>query len=103
VLGILAPGSVVTIRPEDAGADGDGVVAAVGGGFFAVADNRVSILAHEALLGSEVDVPAARTALDTALEELEAARGSGGGAEEPAGVRYLRAQLRAAGEPDARA
>jgi F-type H+-transporting ATPase subunit epsilon len=98
VLGILAAGSVVTIKPED-GAGDDRVMAAVGGGFFAVADNRVSILAREAQLGREVDVTAARTALDQALQELQA---SPGGGEEPADVRYLRAQLRAAGEPDTR-
>jgi F-type H+-transporting ATPase subunit epsilon len=97
VLGILAAGSVVTIQPE--GGAGDRVVAAVGGGFFAVADNRVSILAHDALLGHEVDVTAARTALDQALQQLETTPG----AEEPADVRYLRAQLRAAGESDAKA
>jgi F-type H+-transporting ATPase subunit epsilon len=100
VLGILAAGSVVTIRPEDGAADGDRVMAAVGGGFLAVADNRVSILAHEAQLGREVNVPVARAALDKALQELEATPGGG---EEPAEVRYLRAQLRAAGEPDAKA
>jgi len=105
VLGILVEGSVVTIRPE-AGADGPGspgggeVVAAVGGGFFAVADNRVSILAHQAQLGPEVDTAATRAALEKALQD---AADSAGGDEEPADVRYLRALLRAAGEPDVRA
>lgn len=107
VLGILAEDSVVTIRPE-AGADGaegaggtDGsVIAAVGGGFFAVADNRVSILAHQAQLGREVDTAAVRAALDRALQEAQA---SPEGDEEPADVRYFRALLRAAGEPDDRA
>ena len=105
VLGILVEGSVVTIRPE-AGADGTDspgggeVVAAVGGGFFAVADNRVSILAHQAQLGPEVDTAATRAALEKALQD---AADSAGGDEEPADVRYFRALLRAAGEPDVRA
>jgi F-type H+-transporting ATPase subunit epsilon len=106
VLGILVEGSVVTIRPKAAGdndsesqAGGD-IVAAVGGGFFAVADNRVSILAHEAQLGRQVDAAAARAALEKALQD---AADSAGGDEEPADVRYFRALLRAAGEPDNRA
>jgi F-type H+-transporting ATPase subunit epsilon len=105
VLGILAEGSVVQIKPEE-GAAGDGgggegeVTAAVGGGFFSVADNRVSILAHRAQLGREVDTAAARAALDTALQDAQA---SPEGDEEPADVRYFRALLRAAGEPDDRA
>jgi F-type H+-transporting ATPase subunit epsilon len=105
VLGILVEGSVVTIRPE-AGADGTdspgggAVVAAVGGGFFAVADDRVSILAHQARLGPEVDTAATRAALEKALQD---AADSAGEDEEPADVRYLRALLRAAGEPDVRA
>jgi F-type H+-transporting ATPase subunit epsilon len=107
VLGILAEGSVVTIRPEagagggegtdGAGGAGGSVIAAVGGGFFAVADNRVSILAHQAQLGREVDTAAVRTALDRALQDAQA---SPEGDEEPADVRYFRALLRAAGEPD---
>ena len=118
VLGILVEGSVVTIRPaaggegaargqndsEGQGGEGRGggsdIVAAVGGGFFAVADNRVSILAHEAQLGRQVDAAAARAALEKALQE---AADSAGGDEEPADVRYFRALLRAAGEPDDRA
>ncbi|HEV2242948.1 MAG TPA: F0F1 ATP synthase subunit epsilon [Streptosporangiaceae bacterium] len=112
VLGILVEGSVVTIRPEtraendskSPGGEGRGggsdIVAAVGGGFFAVADNRVSILAHEAQLGRQVDAAAARAALEKALQD---AADSAGGDEEPADVRYFRALLRAAGEPDARA
>jgi F-type H+-transporting ATPase subunit epsilon len=112
VLGILVEGSVVTIRPEARGENdsesqggegregGSDIVAAVGGGFFAVADNRVSILAHEAQLGRQVDAAAARAALEKALQD---AADSAGGDEEPADVRYFRALLRAAGEPDARA
>ncbi len=106
VLGILAEGSVVRILPKESpdgeGGDGDGgeLTAAVGGGFFSVADNRVSILAHQAQLGREVDAAAARAALDRALQDAQA---SPEGDEEPADVRYFRALLRAAGEPDDRA
>jgi F-type H+-transporting ATPase subunit epsilon len=100
VLGILAPGSVVRIQPEegagDVADDRGEVVAAVDGGFFSVADDRVSILARQAQLASEVDTRATRAALDNALQRAEALAG---GAEEPADVRYLRALLRAAGEP----
>ena len=100
VLGILAEGSLVRIMPEgrpDAGADGTGeVVAAVNGGFFSVADDRVSILAREAQLGGDVDARAARAALDEAVQRAEAAPG---GEVEPADVRYFRALLRAAGDP----
>jgi F-type H+-transporting ATPase subunit epsilon len=103
VIGILAEGSVVRIVREG-GADGDAgseaggstVVAGVNGGFFSVADNRVSVLAREAELGGDVDVSATRAALEEALQSAEA---SAAGEEEPAGVRYYRALLRAAGEP----
>ncbi len=102
VLGILAEGSLVRIRPEgsspDAAAGDSGeVVAAVNGGFFSVADDRVSILAREAQLGGEVDTKAVRAALDEATQRAEASAGSGG--EEPADTSYLRALLRAAGDP----
>jgi len=99
VLGILAEGSMVRIRTEggaDEAASGDEVVAAVSGGFFSVADDRVSILARQAQLGGEVDTSAARAALDEALQKTE---GAPSGSEEPADVRYFRALLRAAGEP----
>jgi F-type H+-transporting ATPase subunit epsilon len=102
VLGILAEGSLVRIMPEgppDAAGRAE-VVAAVNGGFFSVADDRVSILAREAQLGEQVDARAARTALDEAVQRAEA---SPGGDEEPADVRYFRALLRAAGDPADRA
>jgi F-type H+-transporting ATPase subunit epsilon len=103
VLGILAQGSVVTIRPEP-GAEGSedrsDVLAAVAGGFFSVADDRVSILARQGQLGRDVDAAAARAGLDTALQDAAASADSDG---EPAEVRYLRALLRAAGESDDRA
>jgi F-type H+-transporting ATPase subunit epsilon len=102
VLGILAEGSLVRIMPEgapDAAARAE-VVAAVNGGFFSVADDRVSVLAREAQLGEEVDARAARSALDEAVQRAEA---SPGGEGEPADVRYYRALLRAAGDPADRA
>ena len=97
VLGILAEGSVLRILPEEAQPGGE-IRAAVGGGFLAVAENRVSILARQAELGDRVDQAAARAALDAALAEAEAsgaARADGESAE----ARYARALLRAAGEP----
>jgi F-type H+-transporting ATPase subunit epsilon len=99
VLGILAEGSVVRIRPNAAADDGE-VIAAVNGGFFSVADDRVSILAQDAQLGGEIDTKAARAALESALQDAPA--GASGG-EEPADVRYYRALLRAAGDPADRA
>ncbi len=96
VLGILAEGSIVRILDPEGTSGGDGaeagreVSAAVSGGFLSVAGDRISILAVDAQLGSEVDTSAARSALDD----------SGGPAsgDEPAEVKYARAQLRAAGE-----
>jgi F-type H+-transporting ATPase subunit epsilon len=100
VLGILAEGSVVTIKPEGAADRGyQEVVAAVNGGFFSVADDRVSILAQQAQLGDQVDTRAAQAALESALEGAPAEAG----AEEPADVRYYRALLRAAGDSADRA
>ena len=101
VLGILAEGSVVRILdPENGGgADGDQasdgeITAAVSGGFLSVADDRISVLAVDAQLGSEVDKAAARADLEAALTEA----GSPSPAEEPEEAKYARAQLRAAGE-----
>jgi F-type H+-transporting ATPase subunit epsilon len=87
VLGILAEGSVVRIRPQEGG--GDEVSAAVSSGFFSIADDRVSILARQAQLSSAIDTAAAQAALDAALGES--------GSEESTEVRYYRAQLVAAG------
>jgi F-type H+-transporting ATPase subunit epsilon len=90
VLGALVDGSVVRIKPANGG---EWVTAMVGGGFFSVAANRVSVLAEYAELGSEVDANAAREALQEALTAKEA------GDEEEAVVaeRRARARLRAAG------
>ncbi len=92
VLGILAEGSVVRILPEGDAADG-WLAVAVHGGFLSVADDRISILAHQAELGSQVDSSAVQSALDSALEDE-----SRSADEESADVRYFRAQLRAAGD-----
>ena len=99
VLGILAEGSLVRILPEDeqTAATGDEVLAAIGGGFLAVSEDRVSILARQAELGQDVDRSDAKAALDAALEEAEATGANRGGTE-PAAVRYARALLRATGE-----
>ena len=99
VLGIVVEGSLVRILPEgtaDGSAEGSAVVAAVNGGFFSVADDRVSVLAREAQLGGEVDSRAIRAALDEALQDPEA---TAEGDEESSDARYYRALLRAAGEP----
>jgi F-type H+-transporting ATPase subunit epsilon len=99
VLGILAEGSVVRIIPEgsegDAADDRGMIIAAVGGGFFSVANDRVSVLAHQAQLGREVDRQAAQNALNDALQDTGA---SDQGDEESTDVRYFRALLRAAGD-----
>ncbi len=97
VIGILSEGSVVRIHPgsgEEGTAWGEEVTAAVSGGFFSVADDRVSVLARQARLGGDVDIAAVRAALHDALQRAQAAAAGG---EEPADVRYYRAQLRAAG------
>jgi F0F1-type ATP synthase epsilon subunit len=63
----------------------------VGGGFLAVADDKISILAREAVLGADVDASAVRS-------ELGAAAGEDSDPDEKnARAVYLAAQLRAAG------
>jgi F-type H+-transporting ATPase subunit epsilon len=96
VLGILAEGSVVRILPEDGqGAEGQGangeVIAAIGGGFLSIADDRVSVLARRAQLGADVS----RAEVQASLDAAEEAAGPG---EETADIRYFRALLRAAGD-----
>jgi F-type H+-transporting ATPase subunit epsilon len=90
IIGILYEGSMVQIRPDDH--TKPDVFAAISGGFLSVANNRVSILAREAVLGSHVDTAAAQAALTDALSELP----QQGVPEEPANVRYYRALLSAA-------
>ena len=97
VLGLLAEGSVVRILdPEQGPADASGpageVRAAVSSGFLSVHDDRVSILARQAELGSRVDQAAVRAELDASVAEVSA------GEEETAEVKYSRARLRAAGD-----
>ena len=87
VFGVLAEGSLVEILNDDA----EPVRAAVSGGFLSVANDRVSILAAQALFADEVDADEAQRELDSALAEAEP------GPEEPAEAKYARAQLRAAG------
>jgi F-type H+-transporting ATPase subunit epsilon len=87
VFGILAEGSLVEIFTEQSS-----VKAAVSGGFLAIADDQVSILAAEAQLGQDVDMAEARREIDAVLSE------TGAGPEEPAEVKYARARLRAAGD-----
>ena len=86
VLGILAEGSVVRIRPDEGGEE---ISAAVSSGFFSIADDRVSVLARQARLSSEIDRGAVQAALDAELGDS--------GPEESAQARYYRAQLVAAG------
>ncbi|OLT29551.1 ATP synthase F1 subunit epsilon [Actinomadura sp. CNU-125] len=86
VLGVLLDGSVVKIEPADGGAP---VTAMVGSGFFSVAGDEVSVLAEQAELSNEVDVAAAKRA-------LEAAQASGDDEDGTAERRAL-ARLRAAG------
>ena len=74
VLGILAEGSVVRILPEDGQGAGGEMLAAVGGGFLSVADDRVSVLARQAQLGTEVDRAGAQAALDAAHRGSRARR-----------------------------
>ncbi len=96
VLAIIAEGSLVRIiDPESAPEQDAGreVVAAISAGFLAVRDDRVSILARQAQLGSSVDASAVRADLNAALESAQAP-----GEPESAEVRYSRALLRAAGD-----
>lgn len=86
VLGALVEGGVVRIRRS-----GERELAvAVHGGFISMSENQVSVLAEYAELGDEVDVDAARSALETALAATDQE-----GAESEA--RLQRARLRAAG------
>ncbi len=100
VIGIVVEGSLVRILPEggaDGAAEGAEVVVAVNGGFFSVADDRVSVLAREAQIGGDVDASAIRAALEEALQNPDVS--ADGDDEESSQVRYFRALLRAAGQP----
>jgi F-type H+-transporting ATPase subunit epsilon len=89
VFGALAEGSLVEIISDE-----PTVKAAVSGGFLSVNDDKVSILAGEAQLGSEVDAEEARRELAAALAEA-----TPGGEDSPA-VKFAKARLRAAGGQD---
>ena len=92
VLGILAEGSLLRVLdPEEGQPDvGGPVIAAVSSGFLSVADDKVAVLAREALLRSQVDPAAAQATLD--------AHQAAAGERPPTEVKYAEAQLRAAGE-----
>lgn len=88
VLAELVDGSVVRVI-----SDGQQVLAAaVEGGFISMSHNEIQVLSEGAVVGTEVDVAAARSALDRAL----AARDEDDAAALEA--QRARAQLRAAGE-----
>ena len=91
LIGLLYEGSMIQIRPDSG--NGADVFAAVTGGFLSMANNRVSILARQAQLGSDVDPAAAQVALDQAIRDAGPAANA---PEEPANIRYCRALLRAA-------
>ncbi|HEY9522231.1 MAG TPA: F0F1 ATP synthase subunit epsilon [Thermopolyspora sp.] len=91
VLGILVEGGVLRVKRAN---EGD-LVAAVHGGFISVAGDDVSVLAELAELGSEVDVQAARDALQRALASVDA---DADDVRAQAEARRARARLRAAGE-----
>ena len=83
LLGVLAEGGVVRIRPEG----GDDIVAAVDGGFLSVSSDGVSVLGEFVQLADEIDTGAVRRELDRARSE-----------EDEQAVKRLEGRLRAAGE-----
>ena len=87
LLGELAPGGVVRIRPES----GDDLVVAAHGGFLSVTERGVSILAETAELASDIDVERAR-------EALRRAEAAGDDPEALAAARRAESRLRAAGQ-----
>jgi F-type H+-transporting ATPase subunit epsilon len=60
LLGQLADGGVVRIRPDGA----EELVVAVHGGFLSITEDGVSVLAELAELADEIDVPRAQAALE---------------------------------------
>jgi len=87
LLGELAPGGVVRIRPES----GEDLVVAAHGGFLSVTEKGVSILAETAELSTEIDVERAR-------EALRRAESAGDDPEAQAAARRAQSRLRAAGQ-----
>lgn len=91
VLGVLVEGGVLRVKRDGQ----EDLVAAVHGGFLSVANDEVSVLAEMAELGSEVDVAAARDALERAQASVEANMED---ADAELEAKRARARLRAAGE-----
>ncbi len=87
LLGELAPGGVVRIRPES----GEDLIVAAHGGFLSVTEKGVSILAETAEIASEIDVERAR-------EALRRAEAEGDDPEAQAAARRAQSRLRAAGQ-----
>ncbi|WP_448615843.1 F0F1 ATP synthase subunit epsilon [Modestobacter sp. URMC 112] len=87
LLGELAPGGVVRIRPES----GEELIVAAHGGFLSVTEKGVSILAETAEIASEIDVERAR-------EALRRAEAEGDDPEAQAAARRAQSRLRAAGQ-----
>jgi F-type H+-transporting ATPase subunit epsilon len=87
LLGQLAEGGVVRIRPES----GDELRVAAHGGFLSVTSERVSILAETAEISTDIDVERARDALRRANEGEETP-------ENMAAARRALGRLRAAGD-----
>lgn len=87
LLGELAPGGVVRIRPES----GEELVVAAHGGFLSVTEKGVSILAETAEMAGEIDVERAR-------EALRRAEAEGDDPDAQAAARRAQSRLRAAGQ-----
>ena len=87
LLGQLAEGGVVRIRPES----GEEIAVAAHGGFLSITDRGVSILAETAEIATEIDVDRARDALRRANE-------GGDDPEAMAAARRAIGRLRATGQ-----
>jgi F-type H+-transporting ATPase subunit epsilon len=90
LLGVLAEGFTVRVSGGEAG---DGIEAAVHGGFLSVSNDNVTILAEIAERAEDIDVERARAALDRATN----AGDDDAEANEAAAAR-ARARLAAAGQ-----
>lgn len=86
VLAELAEGSVMRVLSDGK----EQLVAAVHGGFVSMSKNEIQVLSEAAEVGDEIDVAAARSA-------LERAQAAGDDADAVAEAARARAQLRAAG------
>ena len=87
LLGELAEGGVVRIRPES----GDDLVVAAHGGFLSVTHSGVSILAETAEISTDIDV-------DRAREALRRAEGAGDDPDARAAAQRAQGRLRAVGQ-----